>query len=189
MDYEYIRLLMLYSDEKYPFEKAKSDPGFSEGLTNVNRYMSKHGTARKFDNSEAHRILLQEKKAREQFMLNKAKGERGERDRNEMNPFTDFTPKAENMLNEIETKMNSQTNLENEVAMLRKALQDKEAELKATKMNEAPKSEDRNVWDKFKFTPQPQQSQEQPKPKQEIPTDRIIERKLEDTGYSDKINP
>jgi len=184
MDYEYIRLLMLYSDEKYPFEKAKSDPGFSEGLTNVNRYMNKHGANRKFDNSEAHRILLKEKQAREQFMLNKAKGERGGSD--DMNPFTDFTPKAENMLNEIETKMNSQSNLENEVVMLRKVLQDKEAELKATKMNEAPKIEEKNVWDKFKFTPQPKQPQEQSK--QEIPTDRIIERKLEDTGYSDKIN-
>lgn len=183
MDYEYIRRLMLYSDERFPFEKAKSDPGLTEGLKNVDSYMSKHGSSRKFDNSEAHRILLQEKQARERFMLNKSRGERGGRDRDEMNPFIDFTPKAEQKLNEIEDKMNSHSNLENEVAMLRKALQDKEAELKQTKMNVMLESENKNMRSEFTSS---RQLQEQPK--QEIPTDRIIVRKLEDTGYSDKIN-
>ena len=189
MDYEYIRWLMLYSDEKYPFEKAKSDPGLSEGLKSVNRYMDKHGNSRKFDNSEAQRILMHEKHAREQFMLNKARGQRGGRDRDDDHNYIDFTPKAENQLNEIENKMNTQSSLENEVAILRKQLQDKEAELQARKVSEQPKTEDRNIWNKLSFTPPPK-TQEQPpvQPKQDIPTDRIIERKLEDTGYSDKIN-
>lgn len=180
MDYEYIRLLMLYSDEKFPFEKAKSDPGFFEGLTSVNRYMNKHETSRKFDNVEAQRILLQEKQAREKFMLNKS------RDSEDDNVFSnfDFTPKAEKQLNEVENKLNTHSNLENEVAMLRKALQDKEAELQARIMNEqTPKQVNKapmSPKDFGGFT----------KPTTPPPPDdgRIIERKLEDTGYSDKIN-
>jgi hypothetical protein len=189
IDYEYIRLLMLYSDEKFPFEKAKADPGLGESVGNVNRYMNKHGASRKFDNADAHQILLHEKHAREQFMLNKARGQRGGRDRDDdQNNYIDFTPKAENQLNEIENKINVQSNLENEVAMLRKALQDKEAELKAR--TEAPKTEQPNVWGNFNFTPPPTpQPPVPPQPKQDIPADgRIIVRKLEDTGYSDKIN-
>jgi hypothetical protein len=189
IDYEYIRLLMLYSDEKFPFEKAKSDPGLSESEGSVNRYMDKYDSNRKFDNGEAQRILMHEKHAREQFMLNKARGQRGGRDRDDgQNNYIDFTPKAENQLNEIENKMNTQSNLENEVAMLRKALQDKEAELQARKVNEQPKDEGVKIWGIQTHTPL-HNPQPPVQPKQNIPDDgRIIERKLEDTGYSDKIN-
>ena len=183
LDYEYIRYLMLYSDEKHPFEKAKSDPGLFESVTNVNRYMDKHGESRKLDNAEAKRILLQEKQAREKFRLNKRGGERdGKPDRDEDNMFSDFTPKAENQLNEIENKLGAQSNLENEVAMLRKALQDKEAELKARLMIEQkPKPLNKTPMSPRDFGGVT---------KSALPPDdgKIIERKLEDTGYSDKIN-
>ena len=65
MDVEYIRYLMLYSDMKYPYVKAKSDPGLSEGLRDVNRYIQKNGS-QKLSNAEAKAIMLMEKHIKSQ---------------------------------------------------------------------------------------------------------------------------
>lgn len=159
MDLEYIKLLMLYSDQQYPFKMAKSDPGLGESVKGVNRYMNKHGNARKLDNGEANRILLSEKTA-----------SRMVRDIDE-----DYTPKAERSLNNIEQNFNKppETDLEKELARLKQMVQEKEAEL---------------LRARSAITPTPQQTLP---PKGSVPPSDggIIERKLEDTGYSDKINP
>jgi len=65
MDVEYIRLLMLYSDMKYPYVKAKSDPGLSEGLKDVNRFIQKNGS-QKLSSAEAKAIMLMEKHVKSQ---------------------------------------------------------------------------------------------------------------------------
>lgn len=169
MDLEYIRWLMLYSDQKFPFEKAKSDPGLSESVKSVNGYMKKHGNSRKFTHEEAQRILLQEKQAREGFRL--------ERDTDDISDLdNDFTPIAERQLNEIEKKGNLQSDLENEVAMLRKALRDKEAELQARSGKEEPPKANKTPMSPKDFGGFNRGNGE------------IVERKLEDTGYSDEIN-
>lgn len=62
MDVDYIRLLMLYSDIKYPFVKAKADPGLSEGLRSTGRFLRENGT-RKIERSEANRVMLLERQA------------------------------------------------------------------------------------------------------------------------------
>lgn len=152
MDLEYIRLLMLYSDQKYPFEKAKSDPGLTDSVRGVKKYFKEHGQTRKLDHREANQIMLNEMNARK-FV----------RDIDE-----DYTPKAEKQLNNIESTFIPQTqsnNLQDEIAMLKKQLQEKEAELRARSVNQ---------------TPEP--------PKKPDQGNGIIERRLEDTGYSDKIN-
>ena len=64
MNVEYIRLLMLYSDAKHPFVKAKADPSLSESLGSVARYFRDQGATRKLDNTEANRIMLLERHAR-----------------------------------------------------------------------------------------------------------------------------
>lgn len=68
MDVEYIRLLMEYSDMKYPFVKAKSDPGLRDGMRNINKFMQDHGSSRKVSNVEANRIMLLERQAQHQQM-------------------------------------------------------------------------------------------------------------------------
>jgi hypothetical protein len=68
MDVEYIRLLMEYSDMKYPFVKAKSDPGLSEGLKSTSRFLRDHGS-RKINHAEANRMMLLERQA--QHALNR----------------------------------------------------------------------------------------------------------------------
>ena len=60
MDIDYIRLLMLYSDVKYPFVKAKSDPGLSEGLKSTGRFLRDNGSRRMIQN-EAKQIMLLER--------------------------------------------------------------------------------------------------------------------------------
>jgi hypothetical protein len=152
MDLEYIKLLMLYSDQQYPFKKAKADPGLGESVRNVNRYMDKHGNARKLDNGEANRILLSEKTANRMV-----------RDIDE-----DYTPKAEKSLSNIETGLNKppESNLENELLRLKEIVKEKEAELQRMRSGTTP-----------------------PLKGGVTPTEGgIVERKLEDTGYSDKIS-
>lgn len=61
MDYDYIRLLMLYSDVKYPFEKAKADPGLAEGLRSVRQYLHNNGNTRRESSSDLQRALLLER--------------------------------------------------------------------------------------------------------------------------------
>lgn len=63
MDVEYIRLLMLYSDMKYPYQKAKADPGLSEGLRSTGRFLKDHGT-RRITAGEANRVMLMERQAK-----------------------------------------------------------------------------------------------------------------------------
>jgi hypothetical protein len=63
MDVEYIRFLMEYSDMKYPYVKAKSDPGLAEGLKNTQRFLRDNGS-RKINHSEANRIMLLERQAK-----------------------------------------------------------------------------------------------------------------------------
>lgn len=63
MDIDYIRLLMLYSDAKYPYQKAKADPGLSEGLSSVRRFLNDHGATRRVDTGDANRVMLMERHA------------------------------------------------------------------------------------------------------------------------------
>lgn len=117
-DLEYIRYLMLYSDQKYPYKKAKADPGLGESFDRSNNYMKKHGNTRKLSHEEANRILLNEKNGR--MMV---------RDIDE-----EYTPKAEKQLQNIEqmfTESVPKPSLENEIEMLKKQLAAKEQELKA----------------------------------------------------------
>jgi hypothetical protein len=65
MNVEYIKLLMLYSDVKYPYVKAKTDPGLSEGLKDVNKFIQKNGSY-KLSNAEAKAIMLMEKHVKTQ---------------------------------------------------------------------------------------------------------------------------
>lgn len=65
MDYDYIRLLMLYSDAKYPFEKAKADPGLSEGLRSVNKFMQ-NNRSRRLNNNELREVVLREQMIKRQ---------------------------------------------------------------------------------------------------------------------------
>ena len=65
MDVEYIRLLMLYSDSKYPFKKAESDPGLSEGLKSVNKFMH-NNRSRKLSDNELREIVLREQLIKKQ---------------------------------------------------------------------------------------------------------------------------
>lgn len=62
MDVEYVRLLMLYSDMKYPYIKAKADPGLSEGLRSTGRFLRDNGS-RRMNPAEANRIMLLERQA------------------------------------------------------------------------------------------------------------------------------
>lgn len=64
MDVDYIRLLMLYSDIKYPFVKAKADPGLSEGLRSTGKFLRENGS-RKMDRGEANQIMLLERHAQQ----------------------------------------------------------------------------------------------------------------------------
>jgi hypothetical protein len=165
MDLEYIKLLMLYSDQQYPFKMAKADPGMSESVKGINRYMNKHGQSRKLENGEANRILLSERTASKMV-----------RDIDD-----DYTPKAEQTLGKIEESFKGNVeprytpppnnDLEKEIARLKQMVQDKEAELQRARAG--------NIT-------QPPLPLKGAVP----PTDGgIVERKLEDTGYTDKINP
>lgn len=182
IDPEYIRYLMLYSDQKYPFKMAKADPGLGEGMKSVNRYIEKNGS-RKIDPAEAHRILLMEKKRQQEAGFSRIRRDITGRDRDDDSGQTlmdhDFTPKAEQQLNEIERHNKSKSDLEKELANLKKLVQDKEAELKARLNEQTPQS-------KYQKPARPLS------PKDFGSFDKgnngIVERKLEDTGYSDKIN-
>lgn len=66
MNYDYIRLLMLYSDVKYPFEKAKADPGLAEGLKSVRQYLQNNGSRRE-NASDINRMLLLEKQTKQRM--------------------------------------------------------------------------------------------------------------------------
>jgi hypothetical protein len=162
MDLEYIKLLMLYSDQQHPFKMAKSDPGLSESVKNVTRYMDKHGNARKLDDGEANRILLSERTAKKLV-----------RDIDD-----EYTPKAEQAMKNIENSFNKppESSLEKELARLKQMVQEKEAELLRARAGN---------------TPTPPQQQPLPSKGGVVPPadGGIVERKLEDTGYSDKINP
>lgn len=68
MDYEYIRFLMLYSDEKFPFEKAKADPGMTEGLRSVRKYLQ-NNSVRRENASDLNRMLLLEKQMKHRMQL------------------------------------------------------------------------------------------------------------------------
>jgi len=146
MDYEYIRYLMLYTDQKYPFEMAKSDPGLAEGLRSVNTYMAKNGR-RKLTDAEAGRILMTERTIRRQV-----------RDIDRDYEPGDQAPVA------AQPPQKTQADLESELALLRKAIQEKEAELRNSAVHKISS------------------------PTQTKGDSGIIERNLKDTGYSDKIN-
>lgn len=68
MDYEYIRFLMLYSDEKFPFEKAKADPGMTEGLKSVRQYLQ-NNSVRRENASDVNRMLLLEKQMKNRMAM------------------------------------------------------------------------------------------------------------------------
>jgi hypothetical protein len=172
MDVEYIRYLMLYSDQKYPFEKAKSDPGLTESVRSVKKYMKDKGVTRKMSHEEAQQILLNERNASREV-----------RDIDD-----EYTPKAEKFLKSLENsepvqhQSQPQTDLEKEVAMLKKMLHDKEAELKA-RSNVQPSGQ-QNIWPKSNEG----KSETTEFGHKHVRPDGIIERKLKDTGYTDKIN-
>lgn len=68
MNYDYIRLLMLYSDVKYPFEKAKADPGLTEGLKSVRQYLQ-NNSSRRENASDINRMLLLEKQTKQRMEM------------------------------------------------------------------------------------------------------------------------
>jgi len=145
---------MLYSDQKYPFEKAKADPGLTEGFHSVNRYLANHGR-RKITGNEAGRILMTERTIRKQVQ---------DIDR-DYEPQENLTPQPTPAPVVPQQPQKTQAELENELAQLRKAIQEKEAEIKNTAIRKVSAP----------ISPQPS-------------NDAIIERNLKDTGYSDKIN-
>lgn len=73
MDVEYIRLLMLYSDMKHPYVKAKADPGLAEGLRSLGKFLSDHGETRKLNAGEANRVLLMERQAKHAEIMKQRK--------------------------------------------------------------------------------------------------------------------
>jgi hypothetical protein len=54
---------MLYSDMKYPYVKAKADPGLAEGLRSTARFLSDHGATRRVDVVDANKVMLMERHA------------------------------------------------------------------------------------------------------------------------------
>lgn len=68
MNYEYIRLLMEYSDARYPYKKAKADPGLAEGLKSVRQYLTNNSTRRE-SSSDLNRTLLLEKQIKAKMMI------------------------------------------------------------------------------------------------------------------------
>lgn len=161
MDHEYIRYLMLYSDKKFPFEKAKSDPGLTDSENNINRYIEKNGNTRKFENQIAKKILFEEEHGKKQFLLHRNDYEKlFEREKMEQSP------------NNLNRNVNE---LEKEIESLKALLKNKEAELN-------------NHLSNKQSSPPPVWGQILPKQQLQSNDDGIIERKLKDTGYTDKIN-
>lgn len=172
-DYEYIKYLMLYSDQKYPFEKAKSDPGLTQSVRDVKGYMSKHGNTRKLDHGEAKRILLNEEQGK------KRKYSQFEVDARDVDPEIPQTRNIVENISNTQQGSKSGAELENELAVLKKMVMEKEAEIKANASKIIEKKSDESFFNRL-----------MPNKKQESPQSDggIVERKLEDTGYSDKIN-
>jgi hypothetical protein len=122
MDIEYVRYLMLYSDRKFPFDMAKSDPGMSESYNRVNKYMNKHGNNRKILREDAREIQSNEDNVYKRMQRDfKSQLERNSRE---------IESQREVKENQFQQpRENSRVQIEQEVLALKRALEEKEREL------------------------------------------------------------